>query len=60
MTPTTVAGLAHVTQISAGGAHSCAVSNGAVLCWGSNTSRQLGDGLPPNVPRPRPVTLACP
>jgi len=31
--------------VAAGGEHSCAVrQSGAVLCWGSNASGQLGDG----------------
>lgn len=32
-------------SLSAGGAHTCGVtSNGAIYCWGSNSSGQLGDG----------------
>ena len=41
--PQSIAG--GVTQVSAGGSHSCAVtSNGSVSCWGSNADGQLGDG----------------
>ncbi|MCX7556568.1 hypothetical protein OS187_06990 [Xanthomonadaceae bacterium JHOS43] len=37
--------LSDVVQVSAGLAHSCAVTgNGAVRCWGSNEYGQLGDG----------------
>ena len=34
-----------VTDITAGGAHTCAlISDGTVTCWGNNYSGQLGDG----------------
>lgn len=37
--------LGDVLSLAAGGAHSCALRNdGSVLCWGSNASRELGDG----------------
>ena len=43
--PTPVSGLdSGITSISAGAYHSCAVtSSGAVHCWGSNMSGNLGD-----------------
>jgi hypothetical protein len=39
-----VAGLTHVTKVSAGGYHSCAAAKGKLRCWGRNDSGQLGDG----------------
>jgi alpha-tubulin suppressor-like RCC1 family protein len=59
--PTVVVGLDRALQLAAGGAHTCAVRiDGAVLCWGADTSRQLGDGRRTDLPRPEPVTLSCP
>lgn len=44
-TPTTVAGLSDIAQLSAGATHSCArESSGKVLCWGNNDAGQLGQG----------------
>ena len=42
--------------IAAGGYHTCSVSAGGVLCWGMNTSGQLGDGTTTDRTVPAPVT----
>lgn len=42
-TPVNVTGITNALQVSAGGAHTCAVlSSGSVMCWGLATSGQLG------------------
>lgn len=33
-----------VTALSVGGAHTCAVANNHVFCWGGNSNGQLGNG----------------
>ena len=42
----------NVTQVSAGGYHTCAIKDGQAYCWGLNTSGQLGDltVANPNIP----------
>ncbi len=46
-----------VIAISAGGTHVCALlQTGEVMCWGDNSSGQLGDGT--NTPHPAPVKVS--
>ncbi len=45
-----------VTAISAGGAHSCAVKDGGVWCWGWNGGGQLGNNSTADSPVPVAVT----
>ena len=62
-TPTAVAGLTGVAQLSAGRNHTCArLGDNTVRCWGLNDSAQLGLGRvdPDSSPQssPAPVALA--
>lgn len=55
-TPSEVIGLANgVTDMSAGGDHTCAVIAGKALCWGYNVYGQLGDGTRADKTRPADV-----
>lgn len=56
---TTASGLLQgrtVTDISAGGAHSCAVADGLAFCWGVNTSGRLGNNSTSQSTSPVAVT----
>lgn len=44
-----------VTQLAAGGQHTCATANGKAYCWGNNSSGQLGDNSTTNSLTPVPV-----
>ena len=55
-TPQQVMGLtAGVTQISAGGDHTCAVASGRALCWGRGVFSQLGNDANSNENTPQQV-----
>ncbi len=58
LTPTAVSGLASgVTAIAVGLTHTCGLTtDGGVLCWGSNTAGQLGDGTTTDRWTPTPVS----
>jgi alpha-tubulin suppressor-like RCC1 family protein len=54
--PVTYKGVAGgFTAVSLGAYHTCAVQNGAVLCWGLNSSAQLGDGSTTTRNAPTPI-----
>ena len=58
-TPAPVIGLEGqgVTEVATGAAHTCALADGRVWCWGANQVGQLGDGLADVRPLPAPVAL---
>jgi alpha-tubulin suppressor-like RCC1 family protein len=54
--PTAIAGGVTYTHIRAGDQHTCARSStGSAICWGVNTTGQLGDGTQTSVNRPAGV-----
>jgi alpha-tubulin suppressor-like RCC1 family protein len=58
-TPVAVVGLTAASAVSTGTDHSCAIEGGAVRCWGSDVSHQLGADWPsPGTPSASPVTQA--
>jgi alpha-tubulin suppressor-like RCC1 family protein len=51
--PVTIAGVSDAVALATGDGHSCAVlSDGTVLCWGSNRFGELGDGTTTDSPSP--------
>lgn len=56
LSPTQVQTGMTFTSISAGGLHTCGMSSGGAVCWGSNEEGQLGRGTGPN----RPTAMVVP
>lgn len=45
-----------VTDVAAGGAHTCAIADGLIYCWGKNSFGQLGtNSIDPSAPLPTQV-----
>ncbi len=56
--PTSVLGATPVwSSLAAGGAHSCAVRDGSLYCWGLNDNGQLGQGSADVTPIAQPVRV---
>jgi alpha-tubulin suppressor-like RCC1 family protein len=50
-----------VLAVAAGGTHTCALTEAAqLLCWGTNSQGQIGDGTTNYAFEPQPVALSCP
>ncbi|MFQ5678022.1 MAG: RCC1 domain-containing protein [Gemmatimonadota bacterium] len=59
LAPTPVAGGLSFRQISAGSAHTCALTPaGEAFCWGNDAHGQLGDGQSNGGPNPLPAPVA--
>jgi alpha-tubulin suppressor-like RCC1 family protein len=43
--PVLITGLAHVSAVDAGFAHTCAISHGALFCWGDGQDSTIFNGL---------------
>jgi alpha-tubulin suppressor-like RCC1 family protein len=57
-TPVDVVGITNAIAVSAGYVHTCAVlDTGTVMCWGDDTSGQVGDGPAINSTNPTPVEV---
>jgi alpha-tubulin suppressor-like RCC1 family protein len=54
--PIDVPGLTNVTAIAVGGQHACALSGGAVKCWGLNASGQIGNNSTADAHSPTSVS----
>jgi alpha-tubulin suppressor-like RCC1 family protein len=58
VTPVQAEGLGNVTALAAGYQHTCAVSDGTLVCWGENAEGQLGSSFDVgDVTTPEPVSL---
>jgi hypothetical protein len=51
-----IAGISNAESIAMGGDHACVITaSGDLLCWGANSSGQLGNGTTDFTPAPGPV-----
>jgi alpha-tubulin suppressor-like RCC1 family protein len=48
--------LSGATGVTAGSNHTCALINGGLMCWGSNSNGRIGDGTTVQRPYPTSVT----
>jgi hypothetical protein len=57
--PREVEGLAEPSTIATSGSHACsALPDGTAVCWGANSSGQLGTGASTSTTTPAPVLLS--